>query len=397
VEWEQKFPLVSVRALTRAGSDHTPLLIDSGNHAHIGNKARFSFELSWFEQEGFYDMVKREWAAVSAGKTPIITWQNKIRHLRRFLRGWAKNLSGKYKKEKERLLNIIDFLDIQAESCPLNDVERAELRKANEQLNKLRRDEETKWAQRAKIKHIQEGGNNTKYFHLIANGKHRKKKIFQLEQEEGTIVGDDNLKVFITEYYKKLFGAPDENSFTLMEDRNDDIPQLSVQENELLSQIFTEDEVFNAINQMEHNKSPGPDGFPTEFYQRFWNVIKGDLMAMFGHFQNGGFPLFKLNFGIITLLPKKENAVQIQQYRPICLLNVSFKIFTKVATNRVSDVAHTVVRPSQTAFMSGRHILEGVVVLHETIHQLHSKKLDGVLFKIDFEKAYDKVKWPFLQ
>jgi mannosylglycoprotein endo-beta-mannosidase len=47
--------------------------------------------------------------------------------------------------------------------------------------------------------------------------------------------------------------------------------------------------------------------------------------------------------------------------------------------------------------MPGRHILEGVVVLHETIHELHSKKLDGVLFKIDFEKAYDKVKWPFLQ
>jgi hypothetical protein len=47
--------------------------------------------------------------------------------------------------------------------------------------------------------------------------------------------------------------------------------------------------------------------------------------------------------------------------------------------------------------MPGRHILEGVVVLHETIHELHRKKMDGVLFKIDFEKAYDKVKWPFLQ
>jgi hypothetical protein len=67
---------------------------------------------------------------------------------------------------------------------------------------------------------------------------------------------------------------------------------LSVQEKELLSKTITEDEVFNAINQMEHSKSPGPDGFPVEFYQRFWNVIKGDLMAMFGHFQNGGFPLF---------------------------------------------------------------------------------------------------------
>jgi hypothetical protein len=106
-------------------------------------------------------------------------------------------------------------------------------------------------------------------------------------------------------------------------------------------------------------------------------------------------PLFKLNFGVITLLPKKENAVQIQQYRPICLLNVSFKIFTKVAANCITKLADKIIRPTQTTFMPGRHILEGVVVLHETIHELHRKKLDGMLFKTDFEKAYDKVKWPF--
>jgi hypothetical protein len=69
--------------------------------------------------------------------------------------------------------------------------------------------------------------------------------------------------------------------------------------------------------------------------------------------------LFHLNFGTVILLPKKENAIQIQQYRPICLLNVSFKIFTKVGTNRISEIANTVVRPTQTAFMPGHHILEG--------------------------------------
>jgi hypothetical protein len=108
--------------------------------------------------------------------TPIDTWQKKIRHLRRYLRGWAKNLSGKYKLEKERLLKIIDYLDIKAETCPLSNDERDQLKLANDKLSKLRRDEETKWAQRAKVKFVQEGGNNTKYFHLIANGKHRKKK-----------------------------------------------------------------------------------------------------------------------------------------------------------------------------------------------------------------------------
>jgi hypothetical protein len=152
------------------------------------------------------------------------------------------------------------------------------------------------------------------------------------------------------------------------------------------------EEIHKAIFQMEHNKSPGPDGFPAEFYQHFWDVIKMDLMALFECFQKGDLSLYKLNFGVITLLPKKENATQIQQYRPICLLNVSFKIFTKVATNRISEVAQKVIKPTQTAFIPGRHILEGVVVLHETIHELHRKKLDGVLFKIDFEKAYDKIK-----
>jgi hypothetical protein len=60
VEWEQKFPLVSIRALTRSGSDHTPLLLDSGDQAFLGNKANFSFEFAWLKHEGFYDLVERE-------------------------------------------------------------------------------------------------------------------------------------------------------------------------------------------------------------------------------------------------------------------------------------------------------------------------------------------------
>ena len=129
----------------------------------------------------------------------------------------------------------------------------------------------------------------------------------------------------------------------------------------------------------------------------FWGVIKDDLLSLFYEFHKEALDLFSLNFGIISLIPKTQNATTIQQYRPICVLNVSFKIFTKVGTNRLNKVAKTVVSPTQTAFMPGRNIMEGVVILHETIHELHTKKRNGVIFKIDFEKAYDKVKWSFLQ
>jgi hypothetical protein len=78
-------------------------------------------------------------------------------------------------------------------------------------------------------------------------------------------------------------------------------------------------------------------------------------------------------------------------------LNVSFKIFTKVAMNRVTDVAKKVISPTQTTFLPGRNIMEGVIILHKTIHEMHRKKQDGVILKIDFENAYDKINWSFVQ
>jgi hypothetical protein len=122
-----------------------------------------------------------------------------------------------------------------------------------------------------------------------------------------------------------------------------------------------------------------------------------DLMALFHEFHRGKLPLYNLNFGTIILLSKCEEAVRIQQYRPICLLNVSFKIFTKVLTNRLALVAQKAIQPTQTAFILGWNIMEGVVVLHETNHELHRKKQNGVIFKIGFKKAYDKVKWHFVR
>ncbi|WVZ94415.1 hypothetical protein U9M48_040308, partial [Paspalum notatum var. saurae] len=183
----------------------------------------------------------------------------------------------------------------------------------------------------------------------------------------------------------------------MIESRVEDIPQVSELENNILTAQFSEEEVKEAIFSMEHNKAPGPDSFPAEFYQVYWEIIKADLMALFYDFYKGDLHPFSLNFGVITLLPKCQEAVKIQQFRPICLLNVSFKIFTKVATKRINMVAQKVIQPSQSAFLLGRYILEGVTILRETIHELHLKKLNGVIFKVDFKKAYDNVKWPFLQ
>jgi hypothetical protein len=68
-----------------------------------------------------------------------------------------------------------------------------------------------------------------------------------------------------------------------------------------------------------------------------------------------------------------------------------------VATNKISQIAQKIISPSQTTFLPGQNIMEGVIVLHETIQEMHRKKQDGLILKIDFEKAYDKINWSFVQ
>ena len=93
------------------------------------------------------------------------------------------------------------------------------------------------------MKTLLEGDDNTRFFHLVANGKHRKQHIYQLENDHGVIVGDEQMKIHITQYYKSLFGSPEDSHISLMEDQTHDIPQVTQEENDVLVAEFTETEV----------------------------------------------------------------------------------------------------------------------------------------------------------
>jgi hypothetical protein len=116
---------------------------------------------------------------------------------------------------------------------------------------------------------------------MVANGKRRKTRIFRLEQDEGVIEGEEPNKSYITKYYRNLFGSLEDGKLSLKESLVEDIPQVTDTESEMLVAEFSEKEIREAIFQMKHNKAPGPDGSPAEFYQVFWSLITDDLMAMF--------------------------------------------------------------------------------------------------------------------
>jgi hypothetical protein len=94
-EWEDKFPMVTVRALERIEklSDHASILLTTGT-PRPPHKRPFKFELGWLQRDGFHDMVRKVWERPVSGNTPILMWNNKICALRKHLSGWARYVTG---------------------------------------------------------------------------------------------------------------------------------------------------------------------------------------------------------------------------------------------------------------------------------------------------------------
>jgi exonuclease III len=212
-EWEFKYPMVSIQALDRGVSDHTPLLLDTGSPAFKGKSKKFKLELCWLSCEEFNKKVVEIWNGPTKGRNSVQRWNSKMSALRRCLRGWATNYSGQYKQKKADIQGTIIDLDVAAEVRDLSEVEQNLLAESKDQLAKLLREEEIRFYQRAKTKDILLGDSNTRYFHMIANGKNRKKRIFSLDHDQGKIEGQENLTKYITSFYKELFGAPPVNDF----------------------------------------------------------------------------------------------------------------------------------------------------------------------------------------
>jgi hypothetical protein len=117
---------------------------------------------------------------------------------------------------------------------------------------------------------------------------------------------------------------------------------------------------------------------------------------MFSDLHAGVLDISRINYGVITLLPKVSDAEKIQQYRPICLLNCLYKWVTKVFTVMLEKIDDNLILQNQTAFMKGRNIMSGIMALHEILHETKKSGEVGIVLKLDFEKAYDKVSWKFL-
>ena len=212
---------------------------------------------------------------------------------------------------------------------------------------------------------------------------------------KGTIITDQ--KDILNEeksYYENLFSKKDlKNTSYNFFDNN--VEKLDEIEQHMCDGLLTEHELATALKDMKNQKSPGSDGLTTEFYKLFWNDIKQFYInSIYYSYQNGELTELQKQ-SIISLIPKSDKDT-LENWRPISLLNVDYKITTKAIANRVKKVLPKIIHNSQTGFLKGRYIGENIRLLFELLEHAEEQNIPGMIFFSDFEKAFDSIDHDFL-
>ncbi|GLT26276.1 hypothetical protein SLA2020_013580 [Shorea laevis] len=158
------------------------------------------------------------------------------------------------------------------------------------------------------------------------------------------------------------------------------------------------EEIKTTLFSMKGLKSPGPNEIQPIFYQRHWKVVVGTLHTFVNNSLLDGFFEPSLLQAHIAFIPKGESLDMIQKFRPICLLNVAYKMLSKVLVNRLRPYLQKLIGPLQSNFLSSRSTTDNIILVQEAVHTMcRMKGRNGALiFKINLHKAFDSVDWNFL-
>jgi hypothetical protein len=141
----------------------------------------------------------------------------------------------------------------------------------------------------------------------------------------------------------------------------------------------------------------GPNGFIAHFMQSVWPIIHADLMAAFNAFLCLDMRGFQSAIeALMVLLPKSSQASSMSDYRPISLIHLIGKLFSKVLANSLAPKLDDVVHPSQGAFFKGRLIHNSFHYVQGSAKMLHARRIPSLFVKVDITQAFDSVAWPFL-
>ena len=251
---------------------------------------------------------------------------------------------------------------------------------------------------RNKIEWFEKGERSTRYFLGLEKIRETEKHIRKLEFNKNIVTDPAEILKAQRNYYEKMYSEceahdDDFNPIDLFQN----VSKLNDMDKNSCEGLIKTEECNRVLLTFKTNKSPGNDGLTCEFYKHFWDDIKHVLVDSFNASYEHGELSPSQRQAVITLIHKKgKDRLKLENWRPISLLNVDYKIVSKVIANRLNQVIPKLINISQTGFINGRFMSDSVRTLYDLIEYSNIYDIEGMLLLIDFEKAFDSINWNFL-
>lgn len=249
---------------------------------------------------------------------------------------------------------------------------------------------------RSKINILENEEKPSNYFNKMEKRNSNKKTIKEIECNNQMYTESLDILNCFRDFYIDLYSYESIDN-EIADSFLTDLPSLSKTDSDSLECDFTFDEFKQALQHMQDNKSPGPDGLTKAFYVKFFDLIGDSLIKLSGIIFENHCLSDSQRLSYITLLCKDEQHSQLMKnWRPISLLNYDYKIISKSITNRLSSVIASIVHEDQTCAVKGRSIFDNIHLLRNIIDYVNQKNLPCIFLNLDQEKAFDRVSYDFL-
>ena len=330
-----------------------------------------------------------------------LKWDLIKMEIRGFTVKYAKTKAKLRKNEEAILQNKINELQLKLEKNPNNNQDQNELFAAKLRLQSIMHFKTKGAILRSKVRWYDEGERNTRYFYSLENRAQTKKTIDKLKVGDNAYIYNqfdilEEQKKFYESIYQSREGD-ERNSQGANFLKAENVTPLSQDDQKLCDGPITDTECLNALKDFKNGKTPGSDGFTAEFYKFFWHELRDELLDSLHYaFQSGSMSISQRR-GIISLIPKKnKDKSLLENLRPISLLNVDYKILTKVIAKRIEKVLPKIINPDQTGYVKGRYIGENIRLIQDIMFFTKNANLPGIAIFLDFRKAFDTIEWSYL-
>jgi hypothetical protein len=384
----------SISHLHRACSDHAPMILHCASRSATGPSS-FRYLNMWSSHHNFFQMVEESWSTPLVA-APMVSFSRKLKRLKVALKAWNslvfKNIFDRVRAAEESLILAESLFD---EIPSAENKEKWAL--AQQAFSSELRIENSYLRQKARLKWVVDGDMNSRFFHSSIRKKANLLFIREILREDQSMVSSQSGVIdVIVSHFQSYLGSPSASGE--VSDILSFIPHFVVaDEGDALACPPTTDEIRACVFALSKDSASGPDGFNGSFFRSAWHIIQADFCLAVQHFFSGASLPISWSSTNLILIPKCDNPRYCSEFRPISLCNFANKVISKILASRIAPLLDRIISSSQAGFVKGRLITDNVLLAQELISQINRKvRGSNVVFKLDMEKAYDRMSWFFI-